>query len=214
MKKSIWLAGLITAILSSTLFADQSMRLDLAGGLWVASDDLTFGDTGFLSKSGGYCLRGELQYRSYEHIATPFFAVTRRFDRFPGESDVNEAGTRLAVANTLIDAGICKTFEAGYSKVDVSIGLGYCWRNLEAEGGSLNLLKTDKDGIAFISGFNLHFPFLKRIDASFGYRLAYIEGGDIEGTRGTLDYQFELSDIHHFVVLGLSFIYRPLREPD
>ena len=214
MRKSIWLAALITTILSSTLLAGQSMRLDLTGGLWIASDDLTFEETGFLSKSGGYCLRGELQYRSYERIATPFLAVTHRFDRFPGESDSDNAGTRLAVANTLIDAGICKTFEAGHAEVDISIGLGYCWRNLEVEGGSLNLLKAGKDSIAFLSGFTLHFPFLEKIDASFDYRLAYIEGGDIKGTRGTLDYQFELSDIHHFVLLGLSLFCGPPNEPE
>jgi hypothetical protein len=209
MRHSIWLAALFISLIPSILLAGQSMRLDLAGGLWIASDDLTFGDTGFLRESGGYCLRGELQYRTYEETATPFVGVTHRFDRFPGEPDFDEAGTRLAVTNTLIDAGICKTLQAGHSEVDVSIALGYCWRNLEVDGGSLNLLKKEKNGIAFISGLTLRFPFLDRIDVSFNYRLAYIEGGDVVGTRGTLDYGFELSDIHHFVILGLSFGYGP-----
>jgi hypothetical protein len=184
--------------------ADQSAAVKLAIGSWLAEDELVFGETGYAYNHGGLTLEGALYYRTYEHVLTPFVGVVYRFDDMPGGTR-DESSSRLNVKNVLIEAGIGKTLQAGHSKMDLSIGLGYCIRDLEVEGGAVNLLYVDADGAAFIGGVAINFPFFDRVDATFAYRIVYNAGGTEDGNYGWIDYEFTLADIHHLFSFGLSY---------
>lgn len=205
MRYALCLASIVLLIAFPTACAaEQSLSVRLAVGSWLADDELIFGETGYAYNHGGFTLEGMIHYRTYEHVLTPFVGVVYRFDEMPGGSR-DEVTGQLNVTNMLIEAGIGKTFEAGHSKMDLSIGLGYCMRDLEVEGGAMNLLSLDVDGVAFIGGIAIHFPFFDRVDATFQYKIAYSAGGMEEGNYGWVDYSFDLSDIHHLFSFGLSY---------
>lgn len=204
MKYAACLVFIVLIVPATACAAEQSLSVKLAVGSWLSDDELTFGETGYAYNYGGFALEGMIQYRTYEHILMPFAGVVYRFDEMPGGSK-HEVTGRLNVTNVLIEAGIGKTFEAGHSKMDLSIGLGYCMRDLEVDGGMMNLLSLEVDGVAFIGGFAVHFPFFERVDATFLYRIVYSAGGTEEGDYGWIDYSFDLADIHHLFSFGLSY---------
>jgi hypothetical protein len=204
MKTTACIASIVLVLLSTACSAEQSLSVQLAFGSWLSDDELSFGETGYAYNHGGLTLEGMIHYRTYEHVLTPFIGVVYRFDEMPGGSKDETTG-QLNVTNMLIEAGIGKTFEAGHSKMELSIGLGYCMRDLEVEGGMMNLLALEVDGAAFIGGFAVHFPFFERVDATILYQIVYSAGGMEEGNYGWLDYSFDLSDIHHLFSFGLSY---------
>ena len=184
--------------------ADQSATVKLAIGSWLADDELEFGETGYAYNHGGLTLEGTIHYRTYEDVLTPFVGVVYRFDDMPGGTR-DEASSRLNVTNVLVEAGIGKTMQVGHSKMDLSMGLGYCIRDLEVDGGAADLLHIDVDGVAFIGGIAINFPFFDRVDATFAYRVVYNAGGTESGNYSWIDYEFALADIHHLFSFGLSY---------
>ncbi len=204
MKYAACLACAVFVLFSSACKAEQVLSVKLAAGSWLADDELKFGETGYAYNHGGLTLEGMIHYRTYEYVLTPFIGFAYRFDEMPGGSS-NEALSQLNVTNMLIEAGIGKTIEAGYAKMDVSMGLGYCMRDLSVEGGVMNLLSLEVDGAAFIGGIAIHFPFFERVDATFLYHIIYSAGGTEEGNYGWVYYSFDLADIHHIFSFGLSY---------
>jgi hypothetical protein len=204
MKFMICLVCFLVGSSSIACAAEQSLSVKLAVGSWLSDDELTFGETGYAYNHGGMTLEGVIQYRTYEHVLIPFVSVVYRFDEMPGGSK-NDSMGQLIVTNLLAEAGVGTTFEAGHSKMDLGIGLGYCMRDLEADGGAVDLLSLDKDDVAFSGLFAIHFPFFDHVDATLLYRIVYSAGGTESGNYGPTEYAFELADIHHLFSFGLSY---------
>ncbi len=189
--------------LSNQLYA-QPLRVDLTGGGRIALEHLETSEganSTTVDTWGDYELDGRMSYFLPPLGLSPIIEVNYHFPFNSGFGDTSFLKTN----GTMLDLGIEKQITVGYSQLAMQVAVGYSWDELQGKVPYAPPALVNNNNITYKVGLVWYFPFLKSIDAVFGYTLAYKKQQIIDEQIADPTYVFKTADFRHLFTFGVSF---------
>ena len=189
--------------LSNQLYA-QPLRVDFTGGEWNVHDYYRVSYGADVSSDPHDQVDLKVSYFLQTLKLSTIFHINYHFPFGNFHSDTND--TWFMKSNgILLDVGIEKQIEIGYSRLAMQVGVGYSWEQIQAKLAEVPLASANNNNITYVAGLAWYLPFLKSVDAVFVYTLAFKKEQFIDGQFAKYTTMLQTAEFHHIFSLGVSF---------